>query len=165
MKISYSSRRWNSQKFWRRSGSENIHFKPGEPRPRGEEQGNLQGESEGSSSTPRQDSPWYAGEAKSDFWSTSGEFIYRHHVEPRVKLYVPTEESFPVPLKYIDVTRTRSTVAVFSKRTVFPVGGWYIARRQYSSLGEGAAGVSLGAVHMEGVQVRVQAELRKRRSK
>ena len=27
-------------------------------------------------------------------------------MEPRVKLYVPREESFPIPLKYIDVTRT-----------------------------------------------------------
>ena len=36
------------------------------------------------------------------------------------------------------------------------VGEWFIAR-QYSSLGEGAAVVSLGAVDMEeGVQVRVQ---------
>ena len=32
-------------------------------------------------------------------------FIYRHHVEPRVKLYSPREESFPIPLKYIDVSR------------------------------------------------------------
>ena len=36
----------------------------------------------------------------------SGNFIYRHHVEPRVKLYSPREESFPIPLKYIDVCRT-----------------------------------------------------------
>ena len=36
-------------------------------------------------------------------------FIYRHHVEPRVKLYSPREESFPVPLKYIDVSRTTHT--------------------------------------------------------
>ena len=35
-------------------------------------------------------------------------FIHRH-VEPRVKLYVPTEESFPLPLKYIEVTRTTDT--------------------------------------------------------
>ena len=27
-------------------------------------------------------------------------------MEPRVKLYMPKEESFPIPLKYIDVTRT-----------------------------------------------------------
>ena len=36
----------------------------------------------------------------------SGSFIYCHHVEPRVKLYTPTEDSFPTPLKYIDVSRT-----------------------------------------------------------
>ena len=40
---------------------------------------------------------------------------------------------------------------------VFGVGRWYIARVQYSSLGEGAAIVSLAAVvKEEGVQVRVQ---------
>ena len=39
----------------------------------------------------------------------SGNFIYRHHVEPRVKLYSPREESFPIPLKYIDVLRTTHT--------------------------------------------------------
>ena len=30
-------------------------------------------------------------------------------MEPRVKLYVPTEESFPIPLKFIDVSRTTHT--------------------------------------------------------
>ena len=39
----------------------------------------------------------------------SGSFIYRHHVEPRVKLYSPREESFPIPLKYIDVAITTHT--------------------------------------------------------
>ena len=39
----------------------------------------------------------------------SGNFICRHHVEPRVKLYSPREESFPIPLKYIDVSRTTQT--------------------------------------------------------
>ena len=33
---------------------------------------------------------------------------HRHHVEPRVKLNVPREESFPIPLRYIDVTRATS---------------------------------------------------------
>ena len=61
---------------------------------RDEEEGNLQGESDGSSSIPFQDSSWYDGEARNDFWSISGNFVYRHHVEPRVKLYVPKEESF-----------------------------------------------------------------------
>ena len=67
----------------------------------GEEQDTLRGESDGSSSIPRQDSSWCDGEDNNDFWSISGDFIYRHHVEPRVRQYVPTEESFPVPLKYI----------------------------------------------------------------
>ena len=36
---------------------------------RGEEQGNLRGESDGSSSTPLQDSSLCDGEAKNDFWT------------------------------------------------------------------------------------------------
>ena len=48
-------------------------------------------------------------EAKNDFWTITGEFIYRHHIVPTVKLYMPREESFPIPLKYIDVTRTTHT--------------------------------------------------------
>ena len=35
--------------------------------------------------------------------------FYRHHTEPRVQLYVPKEESLPIPLKYIDVTRATHT--------------------------------------------------------
>ena len=65
------------------------------------------GESEGSlSSTSRLIS--VAGEAINDFWCMSGNFMYRHHVEPRVELYSPREESFPIPLKYI-VSRTTHT--------------------------------------------------------
>ena len=30
-------------------------------------------------------------------------------MEPRAKLYVPREESFPTPMKYIDVTRNTHT--------------------------------------------------------
>ena len=77
---------------------------------RGEEQDNLRGESDGSSSALFQDSSWYDGEAKHVFLSISGDYIYRHHVQPQVKLYVPIEESFFSPLKYIDVTRTTDTI-------------------------------------------------------
>ena len=66
------------------------------------------GESEGSLPPPHDSFP-HAGEALNDFWSISGNFIYRHHVEPRVTLYSPREESFPIPLKYIDVSRTTHT--------------------------------------------------------
>ena len=75
---------------------------------RGECQRDFLGESEGSLPPP-QDSFPDAGEPINDFWSMSGSFIYRHHVEPRVKLYSPREESFPIPLKYIDVSRTTHT--------------------------------------------------------
>ena len=67
---------------------------------RGEGQRDFLGESE-VSLPPPQDSFPDAGEAINDFWSMSGNFICRHHVEPRVKLDSPREESFLVPLKYI----------------------------------------------------------------
>ena len=75
---------------------------------RGESHLDFLGESEGSLPPPHDSFP-DAGEAINDFWSMSGNFIYRHHVETRVKLYSPREESFPIPLKYIDVSRTTHT--------------------------------------------------------
>ena len=75
---------------------------------RGESNVDFLGESEGSLPPPYDSFP-VAGEAMNDFWSMSGRFISRHHVEPRVKLYSPREESFPIPLKYIDVSRTTHT--------------------------------------------------------
>ena len=60
---------------------------------RGEGHVDFLGESEGSLPPP-QDSLPDAGEAINDFWSMSGNFIYCHHVEPRVKLYSSREESF-----------------------------------------------------------------------
>ena len=85
---------WTKQKPWWRSGPENIHL-------------DILGESEGSLPQP-QDSLPDAGEAINDFWSTSGSFIHRHHVEPRVKLCSSRRESFPIPLKHVDVSRRES---------------------------------------------------------
>ena len=76
---------------------------------RREEQEDLLRQSDGSSSTPFHESSLFYGEPRNDFWSVSGNFIHRHHVEPRVKLYSPREESFPIPLKNIDVSRTTHT--------------------------------------------------------
>ena len=42
---------------------------------RGEEQGNLQGESDGSSSTPIRHLSWYDGDARNDVWCISGNFF------------------------------------------------------------------------------------------
>ena len=85
---------------------------------RGESRRDFLGESEGSLPPP-QDSLPDAGEAINDFWSMSGNFIYRHHGEPRFKLYSPREESFPIPLKYIDVSRnTKTNLDVTQERRI-----------------------------------------------
>ena len=54
----------------------------------GERHLDFLGESEGSLPPPHDSFP-DAGEAINDFWSMLGNFLYRHHVEPRVKLYSP----------------------------------------------------------------------------
>ena len=59
----------------------------------GESPRDFLGESDGSLPPPKDSLP-DAGEAINDFWSMSGNFIYRRHVEPRVKLSSPREESF-----------------------------------------------------------------------
>ena len=75
-----------------------------------QEEGNIDflGEREGSLPQPHDSLP-DVGEAINDSWSMPGSFIYLHHVEPRVKLYSPREESFPIPLKNIDESRTTHT--------------------------------------------------------
>ena len=59
--------------------------------------GEIQDEPEESQSTEIEDD----AEVLKDFWSIQGDFIYRHHHEPRVQLCVPKEETFPVPRKEI----------------------------------------------------------------
>ena len=78
---------------------------------RGEESEILDGNSDEwyAPSNHEEDSTRDDEEARNDFWTITGDFIYRRHVEPRVKLCVPREESFPIPTKCIDVTRTTHT--------------------------------------------------------
>ena len=45
-------------------------------------------------------------EARNDFRSIKGNYIYRHHDEPRVQLYMPKAGTFPRPLRFFDVVRT-----------------------------------------------------------
>ena len=66
----------------------------------------LSGQTQGESGESQPSEPTDDAEARSDFWSIQGDFICRHHVEPRVQLYLPKEETFPIPLKHIDVTRS-----------------------------------------------------------
>ena len=75
---------------------------------RGESHVDFLGESEVSLPPPQDPFP-DAGEAINVFGFMSGNFMYRHHSEPRVKFYSPREESFLIPLKFIDVSRTTHT--------------------------------------------------------
>ena len=70
---------------------------------------NLSGESQGDRKEFQLEETKDDAETQEDFWSIQGDFIYRHHVEPGVQLYVPKEESFLIPLKYIDVIRSTQT--------------------------------------------------------
>ena len=74
-----------------------------EPTVRSEDlSGELQGESEES----RPSKPTDDAEGSADVWSMQGDFINRHLNEPRVQLCIPKEETFPIPLKYIDTARS-----------------------------------------------------------
>ena len=98
---------------------------------RGESHLDFLGESELSLPPPHDLFP-DAGGAMNDFWSMSGNFIHRHHVEPRVKLYSPREESFPIPLKYIDVSRTTHTnLDVKQERRIDDYWNGETSRRRY----------------------------------
>ena len=69
----------------------------------------LSGDLQGSSDMSQQiDETKDDAEAGKDFWSIQGDFIYRHHTEPRVQ-HVSKEETFLIPLKCIVMTRTTHT--------------------------------------------------------
>ena len=74
---------------------------------RGEDKGNLLGESNGSW-PPFQGSSSDDYEVRNDFWFNSVNYTCRDLVEPFVKLFVSKEESVPMT-RYIDVTRATST--------------------------------------------------------
>ena len=59
---------------------------------------------------------WWLWEQEQQCKSIQGDFIYRHHVELRVQLHVPKEETFPIPLKYIDVTTFSNLDVLQDKR-------------------------------------------------
>ena len=67
----------------------------------------LSGELQGELGEPQPTESKDDAEARPDFWSIQGDFICRYHNEPRVlQLHMPKEETFPFPMKYIDVTRS-----------------------------------------------------------
>ena len=100
----------------------------------GESNIDFLGESEGSLPQPHDSFP-DAGEAINDFWSMSGSFIYRHHVEPRVKLYSPREESFPIPLK-LTYRELLIRIWMSSKRSALMIIGILMALETCLTLGQ-----------------------------
>ena len=95
-------RRWKSKTIWRRSGSENIHLDPGQPwarRRRMKSSRRIR-----RVSTTRLIARWR--------WSKKWFLVNcrKLHLQSSrwTEIYVPREESFPIPLRYIDVTRATS---------------------------------------------------------
>ena len=76
--------------------SGNIHFNPEQPRPRRRTK-KFSRKIRRIFFNPLQGSSINGGEARNNIRSTPGNFIYRNHVEPRVKLFVPREASFCIP--------------------------------------------------------------------
>ena len=89
---------------------------------------------------PQDDSTRRDEEATSDFWTITREFIYRHQFVPRVKLYVPREESFPTPMKYIDVTRTRYTSLGVLLEKILKIGGTWMEKENCQIHGQASHG-------------------------
>ena len=92
----------------------------------GEGQRDFLGESEGSLPQPHDSFP-DAGEAINDFWSMSGSFIYRHHVEPRVKLYSPREESFKFHWNTLTYPELLIRIWMLSRRSALMIIGTLMA--------------------------------------
>ena len=44
-----------------------------------------------------------------DFWTITRDCLTIHHRNPRTRLYVPTSDDCPLPLKYLDVMRNTTT--------------------------------------------------------
>ena len=91
-KFCIPSRRWNSQNPWGRSRPETIHLNQGSPRPRRRTRSFSRRIRRTLLQTLfKMTQHAMMQKLKNDFWSITEDFIYRHHVEPRVKLYMPKE--------------------------------------------------------------------------
>ena len=54
-----------------------------------------------------------------DYWTITTDTLTRHHMTPRLKLFVPTEIELPIPLRFLDVRRTTSTdIDEFKERRI-----------------------------------------------
>ena len=91
MKIVYSQSKMDQQNSGRDYGVRESTPRREQPVRSDDPRQELQGNPQGSQPTETKDD----GEARRDFWSIQGDFIYRYHNDPRVQLYVPKEDTFP----------------------------------------------------------------------
>ena len=52
----------------------------------------------------------------------SREFIYRHHIEPRVQLYVPRKESCPIPQFFYVISATDADLEIVQENEFMTIG-------------------------------------------
>ena len=96
------------------------------------------GESQGSLPQP-QDSFPDASEAINDFWSMSGNFIYRHHVEPRVKIYSRREKNHSLPhWSTLTFPELHIRIWMWSKKSALMIIGILIVLETCLILGQGS---------------------------
>ena len=98
--------RWYSKMVRKRPRIPRIHSKAGPFCEERRSQRRIQKNSEKSQPADETEDD---AEVFNDFWSIEGDFVCRHQVEPRVHVHVPKEESFPIQLKYMYVTRMTHT--------------------------------------------------------
>ena len=104
----FSSHKWTNQTSWRRSRPENIHLDTGSSNSRRKSRWFSRRIRRVSSTTSRLISGCWVKR-----WMISGPYQETSYtvitLNQEVKLYSPREEPFPVPLRYIDVSRTTDT--------------------------------------------------------
>ena len=68
-----------------------------------------------------------------DYWTLVEDNLVRHHVTPRNKMFVPSQEDCPVPLDYLDISRcTRSDLESKKEKEIFDLWTEDISSRPLS---------------------------------
>ena len=59
-----------------------------------------------------------------DYWTLTSDVLVIHHMKPRLKLFTPSDENCPIPLRYLDVRRL-TTTNLESAHETFIEDFWY----------------------------------------
>ena len=80
-----------------------------DPEEEGEEEEDGDEDEAGQSSVLPAPNPGSEDRDFTDHWVINQDLLIRIHNVPRHALYVPSEEDLPIPIKYLDVSRTTQT--------------------------------------------------------